>query len=159
METITHPKPNTMKPATILPIVALSFALCGAGQQAVAQDKPANTFITQTTTNIIIPEGSTREDVQKAFQEYFNKVISKSTLIKHYAIYIHAYGSRGASYVQSMELASWEDISKLDDEIEALEKAAWPDETARKAFLKKMASYSDPHHSDEIYTVMNSMRK
>ncbi len=129
------------------------------GTQTRAQGKPENTYITQTTVNFVMPEGTTREDVQKAFQEYFDKVISKSTLIKHYAIYLHAWGSRGGSFVQSMELASWEDIGKLDGEIEALEKAAWPDENARKAFLKKLAGYSDPHHSDEIYSVMNSMRK
>ncbi len=148
-----------MKLVNILPIAALSFTLCGAGTQAVAQDKPANTYITQTTTNFIIPEGSTREDIQKVFQEYFDKVISKSTLIKHYAVYIHAWGSHGASYVQSMELSSWEDIGKLNNEIEALEKAAWPEESTRNAFLKKLASYSDAHHSDEIYSVLNSMRK
>lgn len=148
-----------MKPATILPIVALSFALCGAGKQAVAQEKPANPYIVQTTANFVIPEGSTREDVQKAFQEYYDKVITKSKLIKHFAIYIHAWGSHGASFVRSMEFANWDDLDKFEDELDALEKAAWPDETARKAFLKKMGSYSSPYHSDEIYTVMSSMRK
>lgn len=152
-------KSNTMKPANILPIVALSIALCGAGPQATAQDKPANTFLAQTTIHFTMPEGTTREEVQKAFQEYFDKVISKSTLIKHFAIYIHAWGSQGGSYVRSMEFASWEDLGKFEDELEALEKAAWPDEAARKAFLKKLESYSDMHHSDEIYSVMNSMRK
>ncbi len=150
--------PN-MKPVNILPFAVLSVTLLGAGNQAIAQDKPANTYITQTTTNIIIPEGSTREDILKTFQEYFDKVISKSSLVKHYAIFVHAWGSHGGSLVQSMELASWEDIGKLDNEIEALEKAAWPDEAARKAFLKKMAGCTSPYHSDEIYSVMNSMRK
>jgi hypothetical protein len=29
----------------------------------------------------------------------------------------------------------------------------------RKAILKKRPSYTDPHHSDEIYTGLNSIRK
>lgn len=148
-----------MKPSNLLPVAALTIALCGTNPQSMAQDKPANTFVVQTTVNFLMPEGATRADVQKTFQEYYDKVISKSTLIKHFAIYIHAWGSHGASYVRSMEFASWEDLDKFEDELEALEKAAWPDETARKAFLKKLESYSDMHHSDEIYSVMNSMRK
>ncbi|MBK9420988.1 MAG: hypothetical protein IPN44_08030 [Flavobacteriales bacterium] len=144
-----------------LKILALStlLAACVTSSTAVAQEAPAYNYVAQTTSKFTIPEGTTRADVQSVFQEYYDKVISKSKLVKHFSIYIHAWGSMGASYVRTMEFEKWDDLDKFSDELEALEKAAWPDETARKAFLKKMAGYSDPHHSDEIYTVLNSMRK
>lgn len=148
-----------MKPANLLPILGLSIALCASNSKAMAQDKPANTFIAQTTVNFVMPEGTTRDDVSKAFQEYYDKVISKSKLILHFSMYIHAWGSHGASFVRSMEFANWDDLNKFEDELEALEKAAWPDETARKAFMKKLDSYTSPYHSDEIYQSINSMRK
>lgn len=148
-----------MKTARMLSIAVLALALSGTAQRTLAQDQPANTYVVQTTVQFVLPEGTTRADVQKAFQEYYDKVISKSTLIKHFTIYVHAWGSHGASFVRSMEFGSWADIDKFEDELEALEKAAWPDETARKAFLKKMDSYASPYHSDEIYSVMNTMRK
>jgi len=152
-------KPNTMKKLKILALSTLLAAACVASSSAVAQDKPDYNYIAQTTAKFVMPEGTTRAEVQGAFQEYFDKVISKSKLVKHFSFYIHAWGSLGGSYVRTMEFENWEDIHKMNDEFEALEMAAWPDETARKAFLKKLGSYSDMHHSDEIYTVLNSMRK
>jgi hypothetical protein len=148
-----------MKTMKILALSTLLVAALGTSSKAVAQDAPAFNYIAQTTSKFVMPEGATRADVQAAFQEYYDKVIAKSTLVKHYALYIHAWGSTGGSYVTTMEFDKWEDLSKFNDEFETLEKAAWPDETARKAFLKKFSSYSEFHHSDEIYTVLKSMRK
>ena len=148
-----------MKKLNILALSTLLAAACVTSSSAVAQEAPAVSYIAQTTAKFVMPEGTTRADVQGAFQEYYDKVISKSKLVKHYSMYIHAWGSLGGSYVTSMEFEKWEDLGKFNEEFDELAKAAWPDETARKAFFKKMGSYSDMHHSDEIYTVMNSMRK
>lgn len=148
-----------MKTIKTLALSTLFVALCGTSISVVAQDKPKNDYVTQTTTKFVVPEGGTKADMQATFQEYFDKVISKSTLIKHYSVLLHAWGSLGGSYVTTMEFANWDDIGKLGDELDALAKVAWPDETVRKAFFKKLESYSDMHHSDEIYTVMKSMQK
>ena len=148
-----------MKTMKTLALSTLLVALCGTSIGAVAQDAPKFDYVTQTTTKFVVPEGATRADMQATFQEYYDKVISKSTLIKHYALLIHAWGSLGGSYVTTMEFAKWDDIGKLGDELDALAKTAWPDEAKRTAFFKKLDSYSDMHHSDEIYTVMKSMQK
>jgi hypothetical protein len=130
------------------------------GTRVMAQDKPDVNFITQTTSRINHPDGTTEDDMWKMQQEYYDKVIAKSTIVKHYQVFRHAWGSVGASLVFTLEFATWEDIEKFNrEEREALEKAAWPDETARKAFLKKMDSFEDPYHRDEIYEVRNSMRR
>ena len=65
----------------------------------------------------------------------------------------------GASIVTSMEFELWAGIDNFEKECTKLENEAWPDGAARSAFLKKMASYMDTHHSDEIYTVIKSMQK
>jgi hypothetical protein len=153
------PKPNTMKKLKIFALSTVLAAACATSNSAVAQEQAEVSYIAQTTSQFVMPEGTTRAEVQKTFQEYYDKVIAKSTLVKHYSMYIHAWGSLGASYVTTMEFEKWEDLGKFNEEFEELAKAAWPDETARKAFFKKLGSYSDPHHSDEIFTVMNSMRK
>ena len=151
-----------------LSVVALALGLLATGTSALAQAKPATAaaakpdvnFITQTTAKIVIPDGGTEDEMWKMQQEYFDKVIAKSTLVKHYQIYRHNWGSTGASVVLTFEFATWADIHTFNDtERDALEKAAWPDETARKAFMKKMSSYEDPYHRDEIYVISNTMRK
>ena len=138
---------------------AATLALSFTSSTVVAQDAPAVKYIAQTTSEFVMPDGVTREEVQKTFQEYFDKVISKSTIVKHYNMYIHAWGSLCASYVTTLGFDSWADMDKFGDEFDKLEKAAWPDEAVRKAFLKKLGSYSNPHHRDEIFTVMTTMRK
>ena len=145
---------------TSLPVIALALALAGASLRATAQDKPDVNFISQTTAKIVLPDGTTEADMWKAQQEYYDKVLAKSTLLKHYSIYRHAYGSMGASIVITLEFGAWDDIDKFNEvEREALEKAAWPDEAARKAFLKNLAAFEDPYHRDEIYTIRNTMRR
>ncbi|MBP6311523.1 MAG: hypothetical protein KA408_04580 [Flavobacteriales bacterium] len=137
-------------------MLALSFS---SSTTAQAQDEPATKYIAQTTSEFVMHDDVTREEMQKTYQEFYDKVIAKSTLVKHYAMYIHAWGSKGGSYVTTMEFDNWEDLGKFNDEFETLAKTAWPDEAARKAFMKKLGSFSNPHHSDEIYTVMTTMRK
>ncbi len=145
---------------TSLPVIALALAIAGGSLRATAQDKPDVSYIAQTTSKIVLPDGATEADMWKMQQEYYDKVLAKSALLKHFSIYRHAYGSMGASIVTTLEFAVWEDILKFnEEEREALEKAAWPDEAARTAFLKKLNSFEDPYHRDEIYTIRNSMRR
>jgi hypothetical protein len=148
-----------MKYLKTVPLAALLLAFATTTRVA-AQEKPDINYITQTTAKIVLPEGTTEDDMWKVQQEYYDKVLSKSTVLLHYNICRHAWGSLGASVVITLEFKTWEDIMKFNEtEREALEKAAWPDEAARKAFMKKMDSFEDPYHRDEIYAVRNSMRK
>lgn len=144
-----------------LPTIALSVALVGSSTTTRAQDKPAPepTYVTQTTVPIIVPDGGTMKEFHHMYKEYFDKVIAKNTLIKHYSLLRHAWGSEGGTFVIVAEYASWSDIGKAADETDELVKAAWPDEDARKAFFAKLASYQDMHHSDEIYTAVDDLTK
>lgn len=143
-----------------LNLLLLLLSFCTNAMRTVAQTEPDFNFITQTTQKINLPDGSTEDDMWNVMQEYYDKVLSKSKILMHYTVYRHAWGSLGASVVTTLEFDTWEDIMKFNEtEREELEKAAWPDEAARKAFLKRLDGFEDPHHRDEIYTVRNSMRK
>ena len=126
----------------MLTATVLCVGLLTTATRAVAQDKPDVNFVTQTTQKIVLPEGTTEDDMWKVMQEYYDKVLSKSVVLKHYTVFRHAWGSLGASLVVTLEFDTWEDIMKFNEtEREALEKAAWPDEAARKAFMKRMNSF------------------
>lgn len=148
-----------MKYTTLLSAAALSMGLlfCTTGN---AQDEPKTNFITQATVRLEIPEGVEESEFWKMQQEYFDKVIAKSKLVLHYSIYRHAWGSEGATAVETMEFANWNDIDTFNKvERKALVEAAWPDESARKAWMKKWRSFENPYHHDEIYSISLSMRK
>jgi hypothetical protein len=126
----------------------------------VAQDEPKTNFLTQATVRLVIPEGETESTFWEMQREYFDKVINKSKLVVHYTICRHAWGSEGATAVESIEYANWSDIETFNrTERKTLEEAAWPDEAARKAFMKKWRSFENPYHKDEIYNISLSMRK
>ncbi|MBK6883704.1 MAG: hypothetical protein IPH05_12305 [Flavobacteriales bacterium] len=148
-----------MKILKFIPIAAILLAASSTTTNAIAQDKPDVNFIAQTTMRIVVPEGGAEKEMWDMMKEYFDKVYAKSTIVKHCTIYRHAYGSEGRTMVVNTEFATWADIEKFDEEREALEKAGWPDEAKREAFMKKMGSFQDPYHHDEIYSISNTMRK
>ena len=148
-----------MKYLKFIPLAALALIACGSTTNAVAQDKPDVNIIAQTTMRIVVAEGVEEKAMWDMMQEYYDKVYAKSIVLKHITIYRHRYGSEGGTMVVNMEFATWADIEKFDDEREALEKAGWPDEAVRKAFMKQLGAFQDPYHRDEIYTISNTMRK
>ncbi|MCB9169955.1 MAG: hypothetical protein H6597_07210 [Flavobacteriales bacterium] len=146
---------HLFRPLLLLVVVCLPWA-----SQAQDDKGPDVNYLTQTTTRINVPDGMKEDDMWDMMEEYYQKVLSKSKLLVHYTVYRHAWGSQGATLVMNLEFKTWDDIMKFNrGERQELEKAAWPDETARKAFLDKMDAFWDTHHKDEIYVVSNTMRK
>ena len=140
---------------TIITAIATCFLLA-----ATAQEEKKTNFVTQVTTRLVIPDGMNESEFWDIQRELFDKVFSKSELVVHYSIYRHAWGSEGLTIVETMEFANWNDIDTFRTvERRALMEAAWPDEAARKAFVKKWSSFLVPHHKDEIYHISLYMRK
>jgi hypothetical protein len=129
--------------------------------QTASETEPMElNYVTQTTARIEVPEGGSESEFWKMHNEYFTKVIAKSKLVVHYNSYRHSYGSMGRSMVLLIEFANWGDIMQFNSEERGmLEKAAWPDEAARKAFLSTYNGYMDPYHKDEIYVTSRTLRK
>ena len=140
---------------TIITAIAACFLLA-----ATAQDEKKTNFVTQVTTRLVIPDGMNESEFWDMQRELFDKVFNKSELVVHYSIYRHAWGSEGLTIVETMEFANWNDIDTFRTvERRALMEAAWPDEAARKAFVKKWSSFQVPYHKDEIYHISLGMRK
>ncbi|MCB0770639.1 MAG: hypothetical protein KDC00_09565 [Flavobacteriales bacterium] len=148
-----------MKHIPLFSAAALTVGLL-ISATTTAQEEPKTNYITQATSRLVVPEGEEESEFWKMQRSYFDNVISKSKLVVHYSIYRHAWGSEGATVVETMEFANWNDIDTFtSEESRALAEAAWPDEKARMAFMEKWRGYTDPYHQDEIYRVSLNMRK
>ncbi|TRZ46301.1 hypothetical protein [Robertkochia solimangrovi] len=112
-------------------------------------------FITVTTRhwNMDLKDFDRDEwlSMEKQFQE---NVIDKNELIMGGAVYTHRYTPDNTEIVFVNVYRTWEDIEKADARNSELIKAAWPDETQRKAFFEKLAKYYSVDHSDEIYSML-----
>ncbi len=91
-------------------------------------------------------------------KEYLDKVTKKNELIMGAGFYTHRYTPDNTELIYVQTYASWEDIDKSGDRNGELEKEAWPDDEARKAYFKKRNSYYSPLHSDEIYATMSGAK-
>ena len=87
-------------------------------------------------------------------KEYLEKVTKKNEYIMGSGYYTHLMTASSNEVIYVQSYPNWGAIDKAGKRNSELEKEAWPDEEARKSFLKKMnAAYSD-FHSDEIYATL-----
>jgi len=92
-------------------------------------------------------------------KEYLDKVTAKNEHVMSSSFYTHNLTPDNTEIVYVRAYGSWMDIEKASKKDSELEKEAWPDEVARKAFQKKQKSYYSNEHSDEIYSVLSSLVK
>lgn len=92
-------------------------------------------------------------------KEYFEKVTKKNPLIKAYYTHRHLWGSNSRQFAEVFEYDNFADIEKSFDEIEKLEKQAWPDEAKRKEFMKNRNKMFTGKHSDYIYWTVPGLMK
>ena len=87
-------------------------------------------------------------------QEYFDKVTSKNEYIRSSTYYLHRFTDDSSEILLIQSFNSWEDINNSAHRNSELELEAWPDENNRQAFLKKLSSFYQLYHSDEIYATL-----
>ena len=118
-----------------------------------AQDEPTPMYYVVTTLHFDMDNDSDAkwEDVEK---EYLDKVTMKNEHIMGAGFYTHLYTANSTDVKYVQVFGSWEDIAKADERNSKLEKEAWPDNTARAAFLKTQRDFYTRKHSDEIYSVL-----
>jgi len=132
----------------------LSVWISGA---VIAQEKPA--FMTVTTIHWNQDYENFSMDEWKAVEkEYFDKVTMKNEFIMHSSVMMHYFTADNSELVLLNGYSSWENIMKAGERSAELEKAAWPDEVAREAFLKKQSAYYTHMHSDEIYSTLDGAK-
>nr|WP_294937821.1 hypothetical protein [uncultured Flavobacterium sp.] len=134
----------------------LLFALFSASNSMFSQaeeEKPY--YLTATTMHWNENLANFSQDEWKAAEkEYFDKVIMKNEFIKGSNVVTHYFTADNTEIIFVYLFEKWEDIDKGWTRNMELEKQAWPDEKARKAFFEKKSNFYNHRHSDEIYATV-----
>lgn len=134
-----------------------AFLLLFCTNSISAQEAPVPKYYVVTTLHFNLDNDSNSNwlEVEK---EYLDKVTMKNDHIMGAGFYTHLYTSNSTDVKYVQVFASWEAIEKATQRNSELEKEAWPDDTARAAFLKTQGSFYTNKHSDEIYSVVSGSK-
>ena len=137
---------------SVLIVMLLLFSTSTIFAQEEEQKRPEYVTVTMMYWNKNYD--GTPEEWRATEKEYMETVTSKNEFIVGAGYYTHLFteNSNEVMYVQTYP--NWEAIDKAGDRNAELEKEAWPDEEARKAFTKKMNSAYAQFHKDEILATM-----
>ena len=144
-------KTNQFFSAIVVMLLFLSVSSVSSQEEKTAR------YYTVTTMNFNMDNDSDANwlDVEK---EYLDKVTKKNDYIMNAGFYTHLYTENSTDVIYVQVFSSWEDIDKAGARNSELEKEAWPDDTARAAFMKTQGSFYTNKHSDEIYTVLGGSK-
>ena len=100
-----------------------------------SQEEKTARYYTVTKMNFNMDNDSDANwlDVEK---EYLDKVTKKNDYIMNAGFYTHLYTENSTDVIYVQVFSSWEDINKAAARNGELEKEAWPDDTARAAFIQ-----------------------
>lgn len=134
-------------------LLAITSVLLLINVTIFAQEEKKAQYYTVTTMHFNLDNDSDA-DWKAVEKEYMDKVTMKNDYVMNAGYYTHLYTANSTDVKYVQVYSSWEDIDKAGQRNSELEKEAWPDETARKAFLKKQGDFYQQVHSDEIYTIL-----
>ena len=139
----------------ILTLILISCVCLLGNPFLTAQESPQMPeYITVTTLYWNMDrEASDNDDDNNWMEiekEYKEKVTMKNEYIQNTGYFVHLYSPTNLETIYVQTYASWADIEKAQERNGELEKEAWPDEAARKAFLDNRNSFYQDFHSDEI---------
>lgn len=138
-------------------MIVLSILSIWISSSLFAQERPA--YLTVTTIHWNMDhEGFSMDEWKAVEKEYFDKVTMKNEYIVSATVLMHYYTADNSELKVVTGYSSWENIQKAQQRSSELEAAAWPDEAARKAFMKKQSAYYSTMHSDEIYTTVGQAK-
>lgn len=145
---------NQFFAAIVVMLLLFNTTTIFAQEEAQEETSKRPEYITVTKSYWNSKNDSTMDAWKAIEKEYMEKVTKKNEYIMGSGYYTHLMteSSNEVIYVQSYP--NWEAIDKAGKRNTELEEEAWPDEEARKAFLKKMNSAYSSFHSDEIYATL-----
>lgn len=111
-------------------------------------------YITVTTMYWNKDYDGTMAEWKAMEKEYRDKVTSKNEHVMSANYYTHLLTPNSNEVLAVSVYPTWDDIDKASSRSAELEKEAWPDTEARKAFLTKLSSAFANYHSDEIYATL-----
>jgi hypothetical protein len=122
------------------------------GAKISAMPSDSSMVIYMQKVYMAFPEDGTRAEFEQLRLEYNKNVIQKNPFIHAYYPLRHAWGADNREFVNVYVVKSFCDISEMNKATAGLVAAAWPDETKRKAFMKKYNRYYSGVHGDYIYS-------
>ncbi|MEQ3690557.1 MAG: hypothetical protein ABNG98_03465 [Flavobacterium sp.] len=123
-----------------------------------AQEKKA-TYVTVTKMHFKMDnENSSYKEWNTLQKEYFDKVTVKNELILGHDHLVHYFTEDNSEVLNVNIYESWATIEASQKRNTELIEKAWPDKAKRDAFFKKLDSYYQDKHSDEIYVTMPFMK-
>ena len=99
-------------------------------------------------------EGSTKD-----FEEFFENIIAKNSVLKGYYSHRHLWGSNAREFSEVFVYENMNDIQKAQEETTKLINSYWPDEEKRKAFFKDFNKIFTGVHGDYIYQNVPELAK
>ncbi|MEO5775403.1 MAG: hypothetical protein ABIQ27_00775 [Flavobacterium sp.] len=105
------------------------------------------------------PKEGTDKEFTDLEKQYFDAVTNKNDLIKAYYPNRHAWGADNTQFTEVYVVDSLADLDSALNKNRDLYKAAWSDETKRKAFDEKSGKYFTGKHSDYIYKSVHELSK
>lgn len=111
-------------------------------------------YITVTTMYWNKNYDATPDEWKAQEKAYRDKVTKKNEHIMGSGYYTHLLTENSNEVIYVQSYPNWEAVDKAAARNAELEEEAWPDEEARKAFLKKLNSAYSIYHSDEIYATL-----
>ncbi len=142
-----------MKTTNRLSIVVLTMLLLFSTSIFAQEEQKRPMYVVATTMywNMDYEGDGDWKAIEK---EYMDKVTKKNEHIMSARFYTHLLTENSTELMYVQTFASWEDIDKAGDRDAELAKEAWPEEEARKAFLKSKNAFYSINHSDEIYATL-----
>lgn len=122
------------------------------GKMPAAKSSKPQLFYARVSTLALDGKG-------KGYNEYAKNVIHKNPFIKAYYPHRHLWGSDARDFVEVFVFDSLSDLEKSTDKNNELIKAAWPDESKRKAFFEEMNKLFTGKHADFIYQNVPELAK
>ena len=134
--------------------IMVLFLLFSTTTILAQEEQKGPEYITVTTMYWNKNYEATPEEWKAIEKEYMDKVTSKNEHVMGAGYYTHLLTENSNEVVYVQTYPNWESVDKAAARNSELEKEAWPDEEARKAFLKKLNSAYSIFHSDEIYATL-----
>jgi len=122
------------------------------------QAQTGNVFIVQTF-KAKLPDGGTGAERDSLLMERIENVVKKNDKILSQRHFRHYFGQDSRDWIVITEYRNFADFEVADSLNGQLARKHWPDDKKRAEANRKLGSYFEPMHSDEVYRIVPKFTK
>ena len=116
----------------------------------MAQSAQGNVFV-MTNFERAFPDNGSARELDSLATLYMDKVYGDNEYVVSYKTVRHWWGHDNRDFIQIVEVKSWDDVTKANEQANNLFMKAWPTKADQEKFNKAYGKYFTGKHSDEIY--------